>query len=120
MKELDLVEEEDRITHEIDLNSKELKEQNELNYFRFNPKFEEEEKEWDAFKLEVLGDEIDNVLEKPEIEVEESKIEDVKPQTIIGDETAQDLSNLRKTIYLIVTSSVEFEACCHKLMKLTL
>jgi len=53
--------EEDRITHEIDLNSESLKEQNELNYFRFNPNFEKEEKEWDTFKVEILGDEIENV-----------------------------------------------------------
>lgn len=56
--------EEDRITHEIDLNRNSLKEQNELNYFKYNPKFEAEEKEWDEFKTEILGEDIDNIPEK--------------------------------------------------------
>jgi hypothetical protein len=37
-----------------------LKEQNELNYFKFNPKFEEEEREWEEFKVEILGDDVEN------------------------------------------------------------
>lgn len=32
--------------------------------------------------------------------------------------TEQDLVRLRKTIYLVIMSSVDFEECCHKLLKL--
>lgn len=32
--------------------------------------------------------------------------------------TEQDLIKLRKTIYLVIMSSIDFEECCHKLLKL--
>lgn len=32
--------------------------------------------------------------------------------------TEQDVVKLRKTIYLVIMSSVDFEECCHKLLKL--
>ena len=32
--------------------------------------------------------------------------------------TEQDLTNLRRTIYLVIMSSVDFEECTHKLLKL--
>lgn len=34
--------------------------------------------------------------------------------------TEQDLKNLRRVIYLTIMSSVEYEACAHKLLKLNL
>ena len=34
--------------------------------------------------------------------------------------TETDLLNLRKTIYLVIMSSVDFEECCHKLLKLNI
>ena len=36
----------------------------------------------------------------------------------IEDNTEKDLVQLRKTIYLIIMSAVQFEECCHKLLKL--
>ena len=38
----------------------------------------------------------------------------------IGDLTEQDLVNLRRTIYLTIMSSLDFEECAHKLMRLDL
>jgi pre-mRNA-splicing factor CWC22 len=32
--------------------------------------------------------------------------------------TEQDLVKLRKTIYLVMVSSVDFEEACHKLLKI--
>ena len=34
--------------------------------------------------------------------------------------TEKDLINLRKTIYLTIMNSVDFEECCHKLLKLSI
>ncbi|RYY69394.1 hypothetical protein EON63_23725, partial [archaeon] len=34
------------------------------------------------------------------------------------DLTEQDLVNLRRSIYLTIMSSVSFEECCHKILKL--
>jgi pre-mRNA-splicing factor CWC22 len=39
-------------------------------------------------------------------------------QQIVEDMTEQDIVKLRKTIYLVIMSSVDFEECCHKLLKL--
>ena len=36
----------------------------------------------------------------------------------IMDFTERDLVNLRRTIYLAIVSSVDYEECCHKLLKL--
>lgn len=43
---------------------------------------------------------------------------DPKGQTLIIDRTEINTVELRKTIYLTIQSSVDFEECCHKLMKL--
>jgi pre-mRNA-splicing factor CWC22 len=42
------------------------------------------------------------------------------PQSNIQDMTEQDLINLRRTIYLVIMSSVDFQECCHKLLKLNI
>lgn len=34
--------------------------------------------------------------------------------------TEKDMINLRRTIYLAIRSSVDFEECCHKLLKLSI
>lgn len=38
----------------------------------------------------------------------------------IQDMTEKDLINLRRTIYLVFMSSVDFEECTHKLLKLNI
>ena len=57
LPELDLVEEEDQITHEIALDDQ-LNGENALNRFKFDPFFEKTEEEWNEIKKEILGDEI--------------------------------------------------------------
>ena len=39
-------------------------------------------------------------------------------QKEIEDFTEKDLVQLRKTIYLIIMSAMQYEECCHKLLKL--
>lgn len=39
-------------------------------------------------------------------------------QKEIEDNTEKDLVQLRKTIYLVIMSAIQFEECCHKLLKL--
>jgi pre-mRNA-splicing factor CWC22 len=34
--------------------------------------------------------------------------------------TEKDLINLRRTIYLVIMSSVDFEECCHKMLKMSI
>ena len=116
-QELDLIEEEDKITHEVSLTD-EFDEETSLNFFKFDPDYDENEKQWAEIKKEILGEEeerinkrIDQLDEEESSESEEEKVEDI---------TEQDLMNLRKTIYLVIVSSVDFEEVVHKLMKLNI
>lgn len=58
--ELDLVEEDDRITHEISLDDEDLgsKEntQDETNIFKFDPDFDQSETQWQQIKIEILSE----------------------------------------------------------------
>ncbi|CAG8486607.1 2067_t:CDS:2 [Dentiscutata erythropus] len=53
-----------------------------------------------------------------ELDVEETL--EVAKKLEIRDQTNTNLINLRRTIYLTIKSSVDFEECCHKLMKLNI
>lgn len=46
--------------------------------------------------------------------------EEEDDQNKIEDMTEKDLINLRRTIYLVIMSSVDFQECCHKLLKLNI
>lgn len=54
--ELDLVEEDDQITHNIELID-EIDPEDNLNVFKFDPFYEKSEQEWEAIKKEILGEE---------------------------------------------------------------
>lgn len=116
--ELDLIEEEDRITHEVSL-ADEFDPDDKCNFFQYDENYEQSEKTWDEIKKEILGEEEERINkridqlddEEESSESEEEKIEDI---------TEQDLMNLRKTIYLVIMSSVDFEEVVHKLMKLNI
>jgi len=119
--ELDLVEDEDKIVHEIGLSS-ELNTEPELNIFRFDSNYEKTENEWQAIKAEILGEEAERLNKKhPEGEEEvEEEEEDKNDPNAILDFSEKDLINLRRTIYLTIMSSIDFEECTHKLLKLNI
>ncbi|KAJ5156954.1 Pre-mRNA-splicing factor cwc22 [Penicillium canariense] len=119
-EELDLVEEEDQITHQIGLDD-EVESQDTLNIFKFDPEWEQNEEKYKKLKAEILGEDSDED-EGDEDEDESSEDEsDTEEQKIdIKDQTNTDLVNLRRTIYLTIMSSIDFEECCHKLMKINL
>ena len=115
-EELDLVEEEDQITHRTGLDD-EIEVQDGLNVFKFDTGWEEHEAAYKNLRAEILGeddgsdggDETDESSDGEEAE-EERQIE-------IKDQSNTDLVNLRRTIYLTIMSSIDFEECCHKMMK---
>lgn len=120
--ELDLVEEEDQITHQIHLLDDGLEVKDGLNIFKFDKDWEENEEAYKKIKAEILGEasgsEEDEVSGSDESSDEE---EDEKERQLeIKDQTNTDLINLRRTIYLTIMSSIDFEECCHKLMKINL
>ena len=62
-KELDLVEEADKITHNIALDDSDIETQEEANVFAFDAQFEEKEAQWDLIKKEILGEHADLLLQ---------------------------------------------------------
>lgn len=121
-EELDLVEEEDQITHSIALDD-EIDVEDGLNIFKFDPNWEENEEKYRRVKAEILGevsgDEDDEEYESGDDSEEDDEEKEEKAMDI-KDQTNADLVNLRRTIYLTIMSSIDPEECCHKLMKVNL
>ncbi|KAG2623692.1 hypothetical protein PVAP13_3KG076227 [Panicum virgatum] len=122
--ELDLVEQEDQFTHEISLED-DLDAEINLNVFKANPNFVEDEKAYESLKRSILGaesseDEEGSDAASDDEDKEESDEEEDEEQMEIRDRTETNLVNLRRTIYLTIMSSVDFEEAGHKLMKIKL
>ena len=121
-EELDLIEEEDQITHQIDLEG-DLKIEDGLNVFKFDPDFQENEEAYRKLKAQILGEDSD-AEDGSEAASDESDSDDEEAQEEraieVRDQTNADLVNLRKTIYLTIQSSSSFEDACHRLMKISL
>ena len=119
-EELDLVEEEDQITHRAKLDD-EIDVQDGLNVFKFDAQWEENEEAYKKLKSEILG-EVEG-SDEDEYETDgTSDDEDAQQERDleIKDQTNTDLTNLRRTIYLTIMSSLDFEEAVHKLLKVNL
>ncbi|OAA33140.1 cell cycle control protein (Cwf22) [Moelleriella libera RCEF 2490] len=120
-EELDLVEEEDQITHRVELDG-EVDVQDSLNIFKFDPNWEENEEAYKKLKAEILGEGSD-YDDDDEGGDEESSDEEEEAETKameIKDQSNADLVNLRRTIYLTIMSSADPEEAVHKLIKINL
>lgn len=121
-EELDLVEEEDQITHKVDLDG-EIEVQDSLNIFKFDAEYEGNEQAYQKLKAEILGEADDSEEEDDEAESDDSEDDEEaqkEKQLEIKDQTNTDLVNLRRSIYLTIKSSGLFEESVHKLMKINL
>ena len=119
--ELDLVEEEDQITHSVKLDDPNIDVQDGLNVFKYDPDWEEHEAEYRKLKAEILGEESDDDDEDADSDESSDDEEAEKERQIeIKDQTNTDLVNLRRTIYLTIMSSLDFESAVHSLMKVQL
>ncbi|KAG6436057.1 hypothetical protein SASPL_100939 [Salvia splendens] len=126
--ELDLVEQEDQLTHEVSLLD-EINAENTLDIFRPDPQFVENEKKYEDLKKQILGEDSDEEADSDlasdsdsgdNDEDEDDDDEEDEEQMKIKDETETNLVNLRRTIYLTIMSSVDFEEAGHKLLKIKL
>lgn len=141
-KELDLIEEDDRVTHTIELSEPKKEDFHmEYNYFKFDPNWSQTEAKYNEFKKSLLADgtsedEIDSGSSDDEDASEESEAGDqvaedtkedikpvidqdkvdVKPEKVI-DETGAGLLDFRRMVYLTIRSSVRHEEIVHKLLK---
>ncbi|RAL12126.1 MIF4G-domain-containing protein [Aspergillus homomorphus CBS 101889] len=120
-EELDLIEEEDQITHQIGLDD-EIDTQDGLNIFKYDAQWEEHEEAYKRLKADILGEGSEDEDDEDEDASDESSDEESEEERKmdIKDQTNADLVNLRRTIYLTIMSSIDFEECCHKLMKISL
>ncbi|KAH7418271.1 armadillo-type protein [Cadophora sp. MPI-SDFR-AT-0126] len=119
-EELDLVEEDDQITHRISLDD-EIDVQDGLNVFKFDPNWEENEEIYRRTKAEILGEGSDEDGDEDDSDdSEDDEDKQAEKALEIKDQSNADLVALRKTIYLTIMSSIDPEECCHKLMKVSL
>lgn len=119
IQELDLIEEEDRITHEVSLTD-EFDADDKVNFFQVEENYSENNKQWELIQKEILGEEEERINKRIEQLDESEESSESEEEDHIEDITEQDLMNLRKTIYLVIASSVDFEEVVHKLMKLNI
>ncbi|KIK98840.1 hypothetical protein PAXRUDRAFT_823455 [Paxillus rubicundulus Ve08.2h10] len=118
---LDLVEEEEQITHQIELED-DLQVQEGLNVFKFDSNFLENEEKYKAIRSEILGENSDEESGSEESSGEEGEEGDeaVEEKEGIEDRTETNLVNLRRTIYLTIMNALNYEEAVHKLLKVEL
>lgn len=95
--------------------------------FKFDENYEENEGKYKTLSKEILGsDDSDSEAGSggsegsEEEDDEEDEEKEVKDAGTIIDNTETNLITLRRTIYLTIQSSLDFEECAHKLMKMEL
>ncbi|GAB0089233.1 Pre-mRNA-splicing factor CWC22 homolog [Sergentomyia squamirostris] len=125
---LELVEEDDQFTHLVMLDEA-TETQDVLNVFKYDPEYEENEQKYKGLSKELLGsdaesgedgsDDSDSDSDDSGSSGGEDGQEEKKGETII-DNTETNLVALRRTIYLTIHSSLDYEECAHKLMKMEL
>ena len=146
LPELDLVERDDQITHEIGLDDDTLAAEEALDVFRFDSDYEANEALWAQVRTEILGEDVEEgagggegggVGSGEEMGGEEAEAAGYGSDSggapappppsaaagvamTIADMSETDLINLRRTIYLTIMNSLDFEECAHKLMKLNM
>ncbi|XP_036041265.1 pre-mRNA-splicing factor CWC22 homolog isoform X1 [Onychomys torridus] len=123
---LDLVEEDDQFTHMLPLED-DYNPEDVLNVFKMDPSFMENEEKYKAIKKDILdeGDSDSNTdqeagssEDEEEEEEEEGEEEEGGQKITIHDKTEINLVSFRRTIYLAIQSSLDFEECAHKLLKM--
>jgi len=134
--DLDLVEAEDQITHEISLDDQITAEPG-LDLFKVDPDYVKHEEAYQDLKKELMGedeeadaddeddsDDDDDDDDDDDEEDDEDDDEEAPPprqpgeKMTITDMSETDKVNLRRTIYLTIMSSLDFEEAGHKLLKL--
>ncbi|CAB0033575.1 unnamed protein product [Trichogramma brassicae] len=123
-KDLDLVEEEDQMTHLIALDEA-TDSQDILNVFKFDAEYLTNEEKYKELSKDILNsdsddDDDDEGSDEEDDEDEDEEDEKTESGGLIIDNTETNLTALRRTIYLTIHSSLDFEECAHKLLKMQL
>ncbi|TKR68266.1 hypothetical protein L596_024267 [Steinernema carpocapsae] len=126
IEDLDLIDEEDQVTHIVSLEESHDPE-NSLNVFKFDPDFEANEANYDEVRKQVIGsggetssEEEDGEQgsgdEDEDEEADQKLAETAQTQTII-DNTEQHMVAFRRKVFLTIQSSLDFQEAAHKLLK---
>ncbi|KAH9819051.1 armadillo-type protein [Melampsora americana] len=111
---LDIVDEDDIITHPIHLDD-ELQVQEGLNVFKFDPNYLECEEKYIAIKNEILSVDSNSDSDlNSEVEIETSL---VQGKLAMHYHTDTNLINFRRHFYLTIMSSLDHEEAGHKMLK---
>lgn len=133
---LDLVEEEDQITHMLQLDGK-YQVEDMLNIFRYDKTYLENEANYKGIRDEILGSSddsdgsgSDSSSDSSEETSSEEELDDAAmaekaaqarengKKIDIFDKTSTDIVHYRRTLYLTIQSSLDYEECAHKLLKI--
>ncbi|CAI5655405.1 unnamed protein product [Oreochromis niloticus] len=121
---LDLVDEDDQFTHMLPLDD-EYNTEDILNVFKMDPDFLENEEKYKTIKKDILdegssdsGEEGDGSDDDDDDDEDENEEEGDDEKVTIFDKTEVNLVAFRRTIYLAIQSSLDFEECAHKLIKM--
>ncbi|XP_058478874.1 pre-mRNA-splicing factor CWC22 homolog [Solea solea] len=120
---LDLVDEDDQFTHMLPLEDEYLAEE-QLNVFKLDPDFQDNEEKYKTIKKDILDEgssdsgEDGDGSDEDEDENDENEAVDEDEKVTIFDKTEVNLVAFRRTIYLAIQSSLDFEECAHKLIKM--
>ncbi|VDD81918.1 unnamed protein product [Mesocestoides corti] len=127
LPELDLIDEDDQITHTLSLLDPVDPEEG-LNIYHFDPDFESNEEKYSAIRASFLGDgenessgsDSGSGSESDDEEEGEEGVQGPGEQEsgIIIDQTETNLVHLRRTIYLMLQSSVSADEGAHRLLQL--
>ncbi|XP_013385068.1 pre-mRNA-splicing factor CWC22 homolog [Lingula anatina] len=122
-EELDLVEEDDQFTHltmlDEAVNGEEM-----LNVFKNDPEYLENEEKYKTIKRGILDESSSDEegsgsgSSSSDDSDDEEDEEDAEKQQQIIDQTETNMIAFRRTVYLTLQSSLDFEECAHKLLKM--
>uniref|UniRef100_N1R1R3 Uncharacterized protein n=1 Tax=Aegilops tauschii TaxID=37682 RepID=N1R1R3_AEGTA len=118
--ELDLVEQDDQFTHQIEIpledsHADQLDPETHLDVFKPSATFVQDEAAYEDLKRSMLGDDGEVIEEDEPNDDDDDDSEDME---VIKDETEINLINLRRTIYLTIMSSAGAEEAGHKLLSI--
>ncbi|XBI88382.1 hypothetical protein VPH35_026352 [Triticum aestivum] len=116
--ELDLVEQEDQFTHQIEIpledsHADQLDPETHLDVFKLSATFVQDEVAYEGLKRSMLG--VDPDGDDEDEDNNDESDDDEEDMEVIKDET-ETLINLRRTIYLTIMSSASAEEAGHKLL----
>ncbi|XP_078484071.1 pre-mRNA-splicing factor CWC22 homolog isoform X2 [Ciona intestinalis] len=120
VEELDLVDESDQFTHMLTIDDDNVKGlEMELNVFRVDPEFQESEENYKQIKKDILDQSSEGSGSSGSSSESSDDEEEEEDKTVeIEDRTETNLVALRRTIYLAIQSSLSYEECAHKILKM--